>query len=166
MREDSAVTTAAPPVHLVPAMHHLGVQTRDLDNSLAWYKDFFGCAETWTLTTFSDLTRSRLPGITRLTEISVADVRFHLFERAGHDPALPGGNKAQFQHVCLATGSPEELRAWRDRWIGLYRSGRYDFATDEQPTDIVVDADGVHSCYLFDPNGLEFEFTYVPGGAA
>ncbi|MFE7649270.1 VOC family protein [Streptomyces phaeoluteigriseus] len=166
MRESSAPTLEAPSAKLVPAMHHLGIQTGDLDNCLAWYEDFFGCAETWTLTTFSDLTLSRLPGITRLTEVSVADVRFHLFERTGHEPVLPGGSKAQFQHVCLAAGSPEELRAWRDRWLDLYRSGRYHFATDEQPTDIVVDADGVHSCYLFDPNGLEFEFTYVPGGAA
>ncbi|MEU3186072.1 VOC family protein [Streptomyces sp. NPDC006923] len=149
---------------LVPRLHHIGVQTRDLDNCTAWYEDFFGCVPAWSLDTFSDLTLSRLPGITRLTELMVEDLRFHLFERAGHDPVLPGGNKAQFQHVCLSTGSSAELRAWRERWLRLYESGRYTFAAGDRPTEIVVDADGVESCYLFDVNGLEFEFTYVPGG--
>ncbi|GGT29168.1 hypothetical protein GCM10014713_23380 [Streptomyces purpureus] len=151
---------------LIPKLHHMGIQTRDLDNCLAWYKEFFGCTQAWSLDTFSDLTLSRLPGITRLTEIAVGDVRFHLFERDGHTPELPGGNKTQFQHLCLSTGSPAELGAWRERWLRLYESGRYAFATDEPPTDIVVDADGVHSCYLFDVNGLEFEFTYVPEATA
>ncbi|WP_329235025.1 VOC family protein [Streptomyces sp. NBC_00111] len=149
---------------LIPELHHVGVQTGDLDNCLAWYQEFFGCRPNWTLDAFSDLTLSRLPGITRLTELAVAGLRFHLFERTGHDDAVPGGNTRQFQHICLSTGSAEELRAWRDRWIHLYDSGRYTFAGDEQPTDIVIDADGVQSCYVLDVNGLEFEFTYVPPG--
>jgi hypothetical protein len=32
-------------------------------------------------------------------------------------------------------------------------------------TDIVVDADGGASFYALDVNGLEFEFTCLPGGA-
>jgi hypothetical protein len=56
------------------------------------------------------------------------------------------------------------MAAWRDRWLALRDSGRYHFATDEPPTDIVTDADGVQSCYILDVNGLEFELTYVPGG--
>lgn len=58
---------------------------------------------------------------------------------------------------------PGELVELRERWIELYRSGRYSFALTEQPTEIVVDADGLHSFYTYDVNGLEFEFTYVPG---
>ncbi|MEU5770315.1 VOC family protein [Streptomyces asoensis] len=154
----------APDLPLVPELHHVGVQTDDLDNCAAWYEEFFGCRTNWTLDTFSDLTLSRLPGITRLTEVMVAGLRFHLFERTGHDGAVPGANTRQFQHVCLATGSPEELRAWRERWFRLYESGRFAFAGDERPTDIVIDEDGVQSCYVLDVNGLEFEFTYVPPG--
>ncbi|MFJ4876894.1 VOC family protein [Streptomyces sp. NPDC088745] len=149
---------------LVPELHHVGVQTDDLDNCAAWYEEFFGCTTNWTLDTFCDLTLSRLPGITRLTEVTVAGLRFHLFERTGHDGAVPGANTRQFQHICLAVGSPEELRAWRERWLRLYASGRFRFAVDEKPTEIVVDADGVQSCYVLDVNGLEFEFTYAPPG--
>ncbi|MGF0176754.1 VOC family protein [Streptomyces sp. Marseille-Q5077] len=145
--------------------HHIGIQTADLDNCLAWYVDYFVARKTWTLDTFSELTRSRLPGITRLTEVVVEDTRFHLFEQTGQDDRLPGGNTVQFQHTCLATESPERLKAWRSRWVELYDSGRYHFARPDQPSEIVIDADGIQSFYTFDVNGLEFEFTYVPDGS-
>ncbi|MBM0230760.1 VOC family protein [Micromonospora sp. STR1_7] len=146
------------------AHHHIGIQTADLDNCVAWYRDYFGARETWTLDTFSELTLSRLPGITRLTEVLAGGTRFHLFERSGQDQRLPGGNTVQFQHTCLAADSPEQLRRWRERWVELYESGNYSFARADQPTDIVIDADGVQSFYTYDVNGLEFEFTYVPDG--
>ncbi|WP_328912419.1 MULTISPECIES: VOC family protein [unclassified Streptomyces] len=142
--------------------HHIGIQTADLDNCLAWYLDYFGARETWTLHRFSELTRSRLPGITRLTEVLVGDARFHLFERTGQDGRPPGDNTARFQHTCLEAESPEQLHSWRERWIELHDSGRYSFARSEGPTRIDVDADGVQSFYTYDVNGLEFEFTYVP----
>ncbi len=69
----------------------------------------------------------------------------------------------QFQHLCLSVASPAELSLWRNRWDALYESGRYAFLRPDQPTEIVVDADGVRSFYCFDVNGLEFEFTHVPG---
>ncbi|MFJ8969297.1 MULTISPECIES: VOC family protein [Streptomyces] len=149
----------------MPTFHHIGIQTADLDQCLAWYREYFGAQEKWTLDTFSELTLSRLPGITRLTEVEIGDFRLHLFERTGQDDRLPGGNTAQFQHTCVATESPEELTRWRERWVELYDSGRYRFASTEGPTDIVIDADGVQSFYTFDINGLEFEFTYVPDGS-
>ncbi|SDH32878.1 Catechol 2,3-dioxygenase [Lentzea fradiae] len=155
------VSTLLPPA---PRMHHIGIQTSDLANCVAWYRDFFGCAEKWSLEEFSDLTESRLPGMKRLTEVKVGDLRFHLFERADDIEGLPGGDKVQFQHVCLVVSSPQDLVAWRERWLELHASGRYRFASDEMPTDVVTDADGVQSCYLVDVNGLEFELTYVPGG--
>ncbi|MEV7130471.1 VOC family protein [Streptomyces sp. NPDC093260] len=145
--------------------HHIGVQTADLDNCLAWYADYLGARETWTLEKFSELTLSRLPGITRLTEVLVGDTRFHLFERSGQDDRLPGGNTVQFQHTCLAVDSPEELQRLRRHWVELYDSGRYRFARPDQPSEIVIDADGVQSFYTYDVNGLEFEFTYVPDGS-
>lgn len=149
----------------VPRFHHVGVQTNDLDNSLAWYQDYFGCRPMWTLDAFSELTRSRLPGITRLTELMIGDIRLHLFERPGRPAPAPGESVTHFQHVCLAMDRPEDLVTMRDRWLDLYRTGRYRYAVPDPPTDVVVDADGVHSCYTYDVNGLEFEFTYVPGAA-
>ncbi|XVQ07086.1 VOC family protein [Spirillospora sp. CA-255316] len=141
----------------------MGIQTEDLESSVAWYRDFFGAAETWTLEEFSDLTTSRLPGIRRLVEMLVGDVRFHLFDRDGCGAGLPPAEARQFQHLCMAVESPGELREMRRRWIELHDSGRYRFAVPDGPTDVVTDADGVQSFYAFDVNGLEFEFTYVPG---
>jgi catechol 2,3-dioxygenase-like lactoylglutathione lyase family enzyme len=145
-------------------MHHIGIQTDDLANCTAWYRDFLGARPTWTLDEFSDLTLSRLPGMERLTELAVGDLRFHLFAREQVEPQLPGGSLRQFQHVCLATDSPEDLRAWRGRWLELQGSGAYRFARPDPPTEVVTDADGVQSFYTYDVNGLEFEFTFTPEG--
>ncbi|HEY0452973.1 VOC family protein [Actinophytocola sp.] len=144
-------------------LHHVGVQTVDLDNSIAWYRDFFGCRPTWTAEKFSAVTRDRLPGIVRLTEVVVGDFRLHLFERPsrGHDD-----DRVQFQHLCVAVGSTEELAAWRARWFALHSCGHYAFARPGTPTEIVVDDRDVRSFYCFDVNGLEFEFTHIPGEAA
>jgi catechol 2,3-dioxygenase-like lactoylglutathione lyase family enzyme len=146
---------------LEPRLHHVGVQTSDIANAISWYQSFFGCRITWTLDTFSPLTLSRLPGIVQLAELRIGDVRFHLFERdrasQSQDDSAP-----QFQHVCLAVDSAEELRSWQARWIAVHDSGEHKFTRDEAPTPIVTDADGVQSFYCLDVNGLEFEFTYTP----
>jgi catechol 2,3-dioxygenase-like lactoylglutathione lyase family enzyme len=143
--------------------HHVGIQTNDLDNSVAWYEEFLGCQRAWTLDRFSELTLSRLPGIRALTEMVVGDIRLHLFERPGR-AADPAESATQFQHFCFRVSVPEELVTLRQRWIELYESGRYTFALDEQPTDIVTDNDGIQSFYTYDVNGLEFEFTFLPSG--
>jgi catechol 2,3-dioxygenase-like lactoylglutathione lyase family enzyme len=164
MRQTQSVLTSA--VHdksPKPQFHHVGVQTNDLANSVRWYQDFLGCEQVWTLDRFSELTRQRLPGIRTLTEMVVGDVRVHLFERPGRT-SDPADSAIQFQHVCFEVSAAEELVTLRRRWIDLYESGRFVFALGEQPTDIVVDADGVQSFYAYDVNGLEFEFTYVPSG--
>jgi catechol 2,3-dioxygenase-like lactoylglutathione lyase family enzyme len=153
-----------------PRFHHVGVQTTDLDNCVSWYQDFFGCRPAWTLSTFSELTLSRLPGIVRLTEMVVGDVRLHLFERASEragQGVVPGppDTIVQFQHVCMLVESSDELVRWRRHWIDLFTSGRYAFALPDQPTEILYDAEGIESFYTFDVNGLEYEFTYVPSGA-
>lgn len=148
-----------------PQFHHVGIQTNDLENSVRWYTDFHEAQLTWTLDQFSELTRSRLPGIRELTELAVGDVRIHLFERAGRE-FDPAESSVQFQHLCFGVSSSGELRAIRRRWIELYKSGRYTFALDDQPTDIVTDDGGVQSFYAYDVNGLEFEFTFVPGSVS
>lgn len=157
--DPASVSEAAPPGRA--ALHHLAVETADLDNCVAWYTEFFGGRAAWTLTEFSELTRSRLPGITRLTEVAAAGTRFHLFTR-GAGYGLPRPDLLQFQHVCLTAGSLGELREWRARWERLYASGRYAFARPEPPTEVVVDSDGVSSFYMYDVNGLEYEFTHIP----
>jgi catechol 2,3-dioxygenase-like lactoylglutathione lyase family enzyme len=148
-------------VSKAPQFHHVGIQTNDLENSVRWYKDFLGCEQAWTLDRFSELTRSRLPGIRVLTEMVVGNVRVHLFERPGR-VSDPAESAIQFQHFCYCVSDPEELVTIRRRWVELYESGGYTFALDERPTDIVIDDDGVQSFYAYDVNGLEFEFTYMP----
>lgn len=145
-----------------PSFHHVGVQTGDLANSVRWYEEFFGCRPAWSLSTFSPLTLRRLPGIRRLVEMVAGDVRVHLFERDGRAADEPGESLTRFQHVCLSVVDPADLETLRLRWIELYDSGRFTFARDERPTEIVVDDDGVRSFYALDVNGLEFEFTHVP----
>lgn len=153
------------PSALTSRLHHIGIQTFDLADSISWYRDFFGCRPNWSVDKFSELTRSRLPGILRLTEVAVGDIRFHLFERDGRSDRQPYPNEIQFQHVCLAVRSADELRMWRRRGIELFESGRYVFQQPHPPTNIVIDEDGTESFYCFDVNGLEFEFTYIPEGA-
>ncbi|GAB3501196.1 VOC family protein [Amycolatopsis cihanbeyliensis] len=145
-------------------LHHLGVQTTDIDNCLEWYLEFFGAQKEWQLDHFSELTQRRLPGIRRLVEISAGDVRIHLFDRAGHSEMQPDPNGFIFQHVCVSVSSPEELGEMRSKWIELYESGRFSFASTEQPTEIVVDDEGVQSLYVYDVNGLEYEISYMPEG--
>ncbi|MYR83404.1 VOC family protein [Streptomyces sp. SID685] len=143
--------------------HHVALQTDDLANSVAWYQDFFGGRATWSTDRVSELTTSRLPGITRITEVAVGGLNFHLFERDRRDDQPLPVSRIEFQHVCLAVGSPAELTGWRDRWQRLYDSGRYRFARPDEPSAIVVDDQDVRSFYCLDVNGLEFEFTHVPG---
>jgi catechol 2,3-dioxygenase-like lactoylglutathione lyase family enzyme len=166
MRETPSVSTlAAHAGYPKPQFHHVGVQTNDIDNSVRWYGEFLGCTPAWTIDHFSELTTSRLPGIRTLTEMVVGDVRIHLFERPGR-AAVPEESAVAFQHFCFCVSDPAELPRQRERWIELYDSGRYRFALDEQPTEIVTDADGVQSFYAYDVNGLEFEFTSVPSTTA
>ncbi|GAA0418107.1 VOC family protein [Streptomyces luteireticuli] len=152
------MTSTLPPARL----HHIGVQTFDLDNSLAWYRDFLGCRPTWTAETFSDLTVSRLPGVSRITEIVTDGIRLHLIERTGRERRHGPEDRVQFQHLCIAVDSPEDLRAKLALWHELYASGAYEFLRTDPPTEIVTDAEGVRSFYCFDVNGLEIEFTYLP----
>jgi len=160
----SADETPSPGTALRAGLHHLAVETADLDNCVAWYTEFFGGTAAWSLDTFSDLTRDRLPGITRLTEVVAAGTRFHVFTRSAAYTPLPA-DTLQFQHVCMTAATAEELRRWRDRWQWLYACGRYVFARPEPATEIVVDSDGVSSFYAYDVNGLEYEFTHIPAEA-
>lgn len=150
---------ATPP--LTPHLDHIGVQTADLSGSLAWYREYFGAKQNWTLDRFSDLTRSRLPGIIQLVELAANGIKFHLFERDSKSPQLDSV-AVQFQHVCWSVESESELRHWRERWLELRESGKYTFERPDPPTEIVTDSDGVQSFYCFDVNGLEYEFTFNP----
>jgi catechol 2,3-dioxygenase-like lactoylglutathione lyase family enzyme len=158
--DPSVLRTLLPP----PVVNHIAVQTVNLDNSIAWYRDFFGCETNWSLSEFSPLTSSRLPGIGTLVEMACGSVRFHLFDRQGAGTVSLDKASPQYQHICLQAGSSEELNSWRAHWLLLFQSGRYTYVTKELPTDVVKDDDGVESFYFYDVNGLEFEFTNIPGG--
>lgn len=142
--------------------HHVAVQTDDLAASIGWYEDFFGAEVSWTLEEFSEFSKDRLPGLSGVAELTIDELRFHLFTRGGHQGAPPPGPN-QFQHVCIEVSTPGELRAWHSRWRSVHNSGTYAFTLDVPATDIVVDNDGVESFYAYDINGVEFEFTCLTG---
>ncbi|MFE7676745.1 VOC family protein [Streptomyces albidoflavus] len=151
------------PPQLRGGIHHVGIQTADMESSIAWYSHFFGCTSSWTMDGgFSALSHLRLPGISKLTELVVADVRFHLFTCGGGPHEPPPATVNRFQHVCLGVSSLNELRKWRAHWFALFDSGQYNFVTAEPASEIDVDADGMCSFYAYDPNGCEFEFSYFP----
>ncbi|MFF7249305.1 VOC family protein [Embleya sp. NPDC008237] len=152
-----------PDLESVPVLHHIAVQTDNLDNSISWYEDFFGGRLTWATDIFSDLTVSRLPGVVRMAELAVGAAHFHLFERGTPADRRAAPDAPRFQHVCLSVETPAELRTWRSRWLELSASHRYAFVDPEQPTEIVTDAQGTQSFYCLDVNGLEFEFTCIGG---
>ncbi len=150
----------------VLAVHHVAIETTDVDNTVAWYEAFLGCERTWTLTSFSLLTQERLPGISTLTELAVGAFKLHVYERAPQLASVPlvgaGAVPAiQFQHLAFAVGSAAALSGARARWIELFDSGKFSFARSDCPTPIVTDADGIASFYCYDVNGLELELTFA-----
>lgn len=164
---EAPVATAEPgPAPAGLSLHHIAVQTGDLDASIAWYRDFFGAEVTWTLGTFSELSMERLPGLSGLAELTAGELRFHLFSRGPEHGVAPPADSNQYQHLCIEVGTPGELRAWHAKWVSVRASGAHSFLRREDATEIVVDSDGVESFYAFDVNGLEFEFTYLPGERA
>jgi catechol 2,3-dioxygenase-like lactoylglutathione lyase family enzyme len=154
--------TPTAPSGQTPRIHHVAIQTSDIENCKFWYEEFFGCEMSWSQTRFSALTLRRLPGIRKLVEMKLGNMCFHLFELSGSSTSCTPRQALQFQHVCILIGSEAELMNWRNRWLELLASGRYRFVLPDPPTEIVTDADGSKSFYAFDINGLEFEFTFQP----
>jgi catechol 2,3-dioxygenase-like lactoylglutathione lyase family enzyme len=154
---------SARPAPLTGAIDHVGIQTTDLENAIGWYREFLGCTVSWQMDGgFSDLSRRRLPGLARVVEVAVGDIRLHLFTRDGGTQGPPVSEVNQFQHLCIRVGTPEQLRLWRARWLELYESGHYTFVRPEPATEIDIDGQGMQSFYVYDVNGLEIEFTYLP----
>lgn len=147
---------------ITPKFNHVAIQTDDVDGTARWYEQFLGATVEWSLESFSPLTSARLPGIRKLVELKAGDVRFHVFDRAGHSHHGPAPLDFQYQHVGLAVERPEQLVELRERWLRVRRSADVRWSRNEQPTDIVTDADGMQSLYVLDPNGLELEFSYFP----
>jgi hypothetical protein len=133
-----------------------------MDNCVGWYREFFELEQSWEINRFSELTRSRLPRMTRLTELTAENLRFHIFDGASDQDIPRSASCPYVQHICLQVSGARDLEAVRDRWIKLYSSGRFTFSRTDLPTAIVEDADGSASLYLYDVNGLEFEFTWRP----
>jgi catechol 2,3-dioxygenase-like lactoylglutathione lyase family enzyme len=147
-------------------VHHVAIESTCLDECVRWYREFLGCEQNWTLSTFSDVTTQRLPGIARLVEIAAGDLRLHVFERLRDPAAGRTATVGPVQHVCVAVSSPEELAQHRQRWLELYPGYQAAFASDDPPTDVLIDGDGSQSFYAYDINGVELEFCYDPGATA
>ncbi|WP_421336867.1 VOC family protein [Aeromonas veronii] len=128
---------------------HVGIQLKNLEGAIDWYKYIFNCQVEWELSSFSELTRSRLPGIVKLVELSADSVKLHLFEREVND----GGNSSsQFQHVAIELASKHCIESIRERVKSCGVDNSY-----KSLSEIVVDNGGVASCYFQDPEGNEFE---------
>jgi len=146
-----------------PQFNHVAIQTDDVDSTVTWYREFLGATVEWSLDRFSPLTHARLPGIRKLVEVRVGDVRFHVFDRERHDRTGPGPLNYQFQHVGILVDGPERLVELRERYLAVRQRVDLTWQRDESPSDIVVDDDGMQSLYVLDPNGLELEFIHLPG---
>ncbi|NSC25604.1 VOC family protein [Streptomyces albus subsp. chlorinus] len=151
---------------IAPRIHHVAVQTDDVESTVKWYEEFLGATVEWTLSAFSPLTRSRLPGIEKLVELKVGTVRFHVFDRAGHTRRGPDPRGYQFQHIGITVDSHDDLVELRKRWWRARERQDLTWARDEPPSDIVTDDDGMQSLYVLDPNGLEMEFIHFSGQAS
>ncbi|MCE7000412.1 VOC family protein [Saccharothrix sp. S26] len=146
--------------------NHIAIQTDDVDATITWYREFLGTTVEWELDTFSELTHARLPGIKRLVELRAGDVRLHVFDRTDHSLRGPGERDYQFQHVGILVDDPRELVRLREQWLRAREATDLKWLRDDPPSEIVTDADGMQSLYVLDPNGLEFEFLYLPGAAS
>ncbi|MDQ1289273.1 MAG: hypothetical protein QG622_2839 [Actinomycetota bacterium] len=149
-----------------PRFNHIAIQTDDLDSTISWYEAFLGVTVEWSLDSFSPLTRHRLPGIRKLVELKIGDLRIHVFDRADHSREGPRPLDYQFQHVGISVESSEDLVRLRERWFLARERIDVRWNRPDPPSDIVTDADGVSSLYLLDPNGLELEFLYPGEGLA
>jgi len=136
--------------------HHVAAVTRDAEASAEWYRQVFELRPNWTLETFAQLTLDRLPGLKRIDELVTTGFRIHLMEMANTEAARPA-DFALFQHACFAVDTAEELERVRDRAAAT--------GSAVPPTEIITDDDGVRSCYLTDPDGLEWEVTWIPADA-
>lgn len=148
---------------LAPKFNHIAIQTDDVDATIWWYEEFLGATMEWSLDSFSSLTHARLPGIKRLVELKKGDLRFHVFDRTEHTQEGPRPLDFQFQHVGIAVERPAQLVELRERWLRVRETADVRWQRDEPPSDIVIDADGMRSLYVLDPNGLELEFIHFPG---
>jgi catechol 2,3-dioxygenase-like lactoylglutathione lyase family enzyme len=167
MFEDRPEGDAVSTLDFAPRFNHVAIQTDDVDSTVTWYREFLGAAVEWTMheDQFSPLTTSRLPGIRTLTEVKAGELRFHVFDRAGHDRTGPGTLNYQFQHVGVLVDTPEQLGELRDRYLKARANTDLVWFRDQEPSDIVTDPDGMQSLYVLDPNGLELEFIFLPGDA-
>lgn len=140
--------------------HHVALPCRDLPTTISWYHDLLGCEPAWETSEFAVSTRQRIPGITRMAELRLAGLRLHIYETRQPDPPAAG------QHFCLAVPDAEALSAVRQRaallaGAPLRISAPPDAARGGWP-EVVIDADGVRSIYLTDPDANEFEVTFIP----
>lgn len=155
-------TTQRPDVDYSPQFNHIAIQTDDVEGTTRWYENYLGATVQWTMDTFSDLTTDRLPGISRLVEVKAGNLRLHVFDRQGNDLSAPQDLQHRFQHLGATVEHAEQLTYLRERWFEVRDSGDYRWQRDDEPSEIVVDSQGMQSLYVFDPNGLEFEFVYFP----
>lgn len=141
---------------------HIAIQVPELKNTLLWYQDFFSCKINWILKEkdFSPLTRSRFPGIEQIVEIENHFLKFHLFNTDNLE--INACQHAKLQHICFLVQNKNDLLTYKNRWQTFFNAGTYNFAPNQcYATEIIADKAGNQSFYFTDPNGLEFEASYL-----
>jgi len=131
-------------------LHHLTAISRDMDRTIAFYRDLLGVA------IVKDGASDDDPG-TRHVWFGIGAAGAGSLISFLHYPQMPDGvvGAGSTHHFACAVESAEELEAWRD-----YLRGQGVDCTD------VFDRGAFHSIYLRDPDGHIVEIaTHEPGFA-
>lgn len=144
-------------------LDHIAIQALDYQNTITWYKDFFGCEEQWyrKKEQLPQAIQNRMPNCTQLVELKVDQIRFHIFDITVPHIVQPK-NALQIEHYCVEVDTLDDLKALRKHWVNLYESGKYRFETSEMPTELIPSSDGMVGFYTHDPNGIEIEAFFLP----
>lgn len=163
-----------PEIMKIKAISHLGFNCKDLEKSIAFYRDILGCTEKFTLT-YGDIVRSIekesaeqgkkepffLKAMRRFmnTKWSVymqwnEDSFIELFYDMGaKKPRIPGRKDLNYTHYSLEV---EDIRAYRQEIIA--RGG-----AEYLDTEISLGMDNTWQFWMHDPDGNKFEvMEYTP----
>jgi catechol 2,3-dioxygenase-like lactoylglutathione lyase family enzyme len=142
-----------------PRLGHVGLTVRDLDASIAFYRDVVGMRLAMRLDTggewFDELTRNHDADI-EVAMLELGDVTLQLVEyrRAGGEPAPVAHHRPGSPHLSIEVGDVET------------RHGAITASGSHHPTAI-VDIPGIaRSFYVEDPDGVPVEFLQMRSSSA
>lgn len=148
-------------------LHHVGIRCNNCEESARFFVELFGAEISCLVTQFMPLSLKREPGLSKLIDLWVGDVRIHLFETTTVDSVLlPPG--LQVQHICFALDSFAALQGCVSKYCALKSSELILPAVPfAEPSEFQLRPDGSIVVYVRDPDGNEIELTApAPGVSA